>query len=55
MLRVLGRSTSGNVQKVLWLLEELAHPYQREDYGRLFNNTATPEYLGLNPLSLIHI
>jgi len=49
MLRVLGRSTSGNVQKVLWLLEELAHPYEREDYGRLFNNTATPEYLGLNP------
>ena len=49
MLRVLGRSTSGNVQKVLWLLEELGHPYQREDYGRQFNNTATPEYLGLNP------
>ncbi len=49
MLRVLGRSTSGNVQKVLWLLEELAHPYQREDYGRQFNNTATPEYLALNP------
>ena len=49
MLKVLGRSTSGNVQKVLWLLEELAHPYQREDYGRQFNNTATPEYLTMNP------
>src|SRR5450631_103341 len=49
MLKVLGRSTSGNVQKVLWLLEELGHPYQREDYGRQFNNTATPEYLGMNP------
>lgn len=49
MLRILGRGTSGNVQKVVWLLEELKHPYQREDYGRLFNNTQTPEYLSLNP------
>ncbi|MBX6321838.1 MAG: glutathione S-transferase family protein [Rhodospirillaceae bacterium] len=49
MLRVLGRKTSGNVQKVLWLLEELGQPYQREDYGRQFNNTQTAEYLRLNP------
>ncbi len=26
MLRVLGRGTSGNVQKVVWLLEEMAQP-----------------------------
>ena len=39
MLRVLGRATSGNVQKVLFLLEELGLQYQREDYGRQFNNT----------------
>ena len=49
MLKVLGRATSGNVQKVLWLLEELGQPYVREDYGRQFNNTSTPEYLGMNP------
>ena len=49
MLRVLGRSTSGNVQKVLWLLEELGIPYQREDYGRQFNNTQDAAYLNLNP------
>jgi glutathione S-transferase len=49
MIKILGRSTSGNVQKVLWLLEELAQPYTREDYGRQFNNTQTPEYLSLNP------
>jgi len=49
MLRVLGRSTSGNVQKVIWLLEELGHPYQREDYGRQFNNTQDAAYLKLNP------
>jgi glutathione S-transferase len=49
MMRILGRGTSGNVQKVVWLLEELGQPYTREDYGRQFNNTQTEAYLSLNP------
>ena len=49
MLRLLGRKTSGNVQKVLFYLEETGTPYEREDYGRQFNNTQTAEYLKLNP------
>lgn len=49
MIKILGRKTSGNVQKVMFLLEELGEPYEREDYGRQFGNTATPEYLALNP------
>ncbi len=49
MLKLLGRKTSGNVQKVLFYLEETGTPYEREDYGRQFNNTQTPEYLKLNP------
>lgn len=48
MLRLLGRATSGNVQKVIFLLEELGLPYTREDYGRQFNNTGG-DYLKLNP------
>ena len=48
-MKVLGRKTSGNVQKVLFLLEELKLPYEREDYGRQFNNTQTAEYLRMNP------
>ena len=48
-MRVLGRSTSGNVQKVLLLLEELGADYSREDYGRQFANTGTEEYLSMNP------
>ena len=48
-MKVLGRKTSGNVQKVLFLLEELKQPYEREDYGRQFNNTQTPDYLSKNP------
>jgi glutathione S-transferase len=49
MMRLLGRATSGNVMKVVWLLEELGTPYNREDYGRQFNNTGDAAYLKLNP------
>lgn len=49
MIKVLGRQTSGNVQKVLFGLEEAGLAYTREDYGRQFNNTQTPEYKALNP------
>lgn len=49
MLQLLGRATSGNVQKVMFGLEEMGLVYQREDYGRQFGNTATPEYGRLNP------
>ena len=49
MIRLLGRQTSGNVQKVIFMLEEASIPYTREDYGRQFGNTQTAEYLALNP------
>ncbi len=49
MIRVLGRATSGNVQKVLFMLEELGQKYVREDYGRQFKNTDTDAYRNLNP------
>src|SRR5262245_21283487 len=49
MLRLLGRQTSGNVQKVTFMLEELGLPYVREDYGRQFGNTQTDAYRKLNP------
>jgi len=49
MIKLLGRQTSGNVQKVIFMLEEAGKAYDREDYGRQFNNTQTPEYKALNP------
>ena len=48
-MRVLGRATSGNVQKVLLLLEEMGTDYSREDYGRQFGNTGDEAYLSMNP------
>jgi len=49
VIRLLGRQTSGNVQKVIFCLEELGVAYVREDYGRQFGNTLTEEYRKLNP------
>ncbi|MBX3567691.1 MAG: glutathione S-transferase family protein [Rhizobiaceae bacterium] len=53
MYKLLGRSTSGNVQKVLFMLEETGASYERQDYGRQFENTATAEYKALNPTSKV--
>ena len=49
MIRLLGRATSGNVQKVIFMMEELGLKYSREDYGRQFKNTDTDAYRKLNP------
>jgi glutathione S-transferase len=49
MYKLLGRATSGNVQKVIFLLKEINAAYERVDYGRQFENTTTAEYLAMNP------
>ena len=53
MIRLLGRQTSGNVQKIIFCLEELGLPYIREDYGRQFGNTSTEAYRNLNPTAKV--
>jgi glutathione S-transferase len=49
MLKILGRKSSGNTQKVLWCCDELGIAYQREDVGREFGKNHEPAYLALNP------
>ena len=53
MIEVLGRKTSGNVQKVLFMLGEMGAEYERKDYGRQFGNTKTDEYLAMNPTAKV--
>src|SRR5262250_3725731 len=53
VIRLLGRQTSGNVQKVMFCLEELGVAYVREDYGRQFGNTLTDAYRKLNPTAKV--
>jgi glutathione S-transferase len=53
MLKILGRKTSSNVQKVLWCCSELNVPFEREDIGGPFGKNNTPEYLARNPNGLV--
>ena len=53
MLKILGRKTSSNVQKVLWCCGELDIPFEREDVGGPFGKNNAPEYLALNPNGLV--
>jgi glutathione S-transferase len=53
MIRLWGRSTSSNVMKVVWLLEELGLPYERRDVGGPFGGTSGPEYRAMQPLGLV--
>jgi glutathione S-transferase len=48
-----GRNTSSNVQKPMWLLEELGIPYERIDIGGPFGKNREAEYLALNPNGLV--
>ena len=52
-LRLLGRNTSSNVQKVAWCLAELGVGYEREDIGGPFAGNEQPAYLELNPNGLV--
>jgi glutathione S-transferase len=49
MLKLWGRVSSANVQKVLWVLDELGLAYSREEAGLHFTANKTPDYLLKNP------
>jgi glutathione S-transferase len=53
MLKIWGRVNSVNVKKVLWAVEELGLKYQRIDAGMEHGVTKTPEYMKMNPNSLV--
>jgi glutathione S-transferase len=53
VLKVWGRRSSINVQKVLFLLEELARPYERVDAGMEFGVVDTAAYRARNPNGLV--
>ncbi|MBV9863059.1 MAG: glutathione S-transferase family protein [Alphaproteobacteria bacterium] len=53
MLKIWGRATSSNVQKVLWCCSELEIPFERVDIGGPFGGNRDPEYLAMNPNGLV--
>ena len=53
MLRLWGRTSSINVRKVLWTLQELGVPFERIDAGLAYGHNHTPDYLAKNPNALV--
>lgn len=55
MLRIWGRLSSVNVQKVVWCADELGLDYERIDAGGKFGVNDTPAYLAMNPNGLVPV
>jgi glutathione S-transferase len=53
MLKIWGRATAPNVQKVLWACEELGLAYERIDLGGPFGGGDDPAYREKNPNGLV--
>jgi glutathione S-transferase len=53
MIKIWGRNTSSNVQKVMWAIGELELPHQRIDVGGAFGKNKEPPYLAMNPNGLV--
>ncbi len=55
MLKIWGRMSSINVKKVVWTAQELGLDFQRTEAGGLFGVVKTPEYMQMNPNSLVPV
>ena len=55
MLKIYGRLTSVNVQKVVWCADELGLTYERVEAGGKYGVVSTPEYRAMNPNGLIPV
>jgi len=53
MLKIWGRITSINVQKVVWTAGELGLPFERIDVGGSYGGVDTAEYARMNPNRLV--
>lgn len=53
MLKIWGRNTSANVQKVAWTVGELGLEHERFDIGGAFGKNREPAYLAMNPNGLV--
>lgn len=55
MLTIWGRQNSINVQKVMWVIAELALPHRRVDLGGPFGGNREAEALARNPNGLVPV
>jgi glutathione S-transferase len=55
MITIWGRYSAFNVQKVLWLVDELSLDYQHINVGGSYGGLEEPEFLTMNPLGKIPV
>ncbi len=55
MLKILGKTTSINVHKVLWTCEKTGLDYVQEDYGSGFSSTQTDAFRAMNPNVMVPV
>lgn len=55
MLKILGKSSSINVRKVLWTCAEIGLPYEQEQWGSGAQTTDTADFLALNPNAMVPV
>jgi glutathione S-transferase len=53
VIKIWGRKTSSNVQKVMWAIGELGLPHERIDIAGPFGKNREPAYLAMNPNGLV--
>ena len=53
MIKIWGRTTSSNVQKVMWAIGEIGLACERVDIGGPFGKNREPAYLAINPNGLV--
>ncbi len=52
-MKIWGRTTSSNVQKVMWGIGEMGLKHERIDIGGPFGKNREPAYLAMNPNGLV--
>ena len=55
MLTIWGRTTSSNVQALMWCVGELKLSFVRHDVGHIYGGRDTPEFLAMNPNGMIPV
>jgi glutathione S-transferase len=53
VIKIWGRNTSSNVQKVMWAVGEMSLPHERIDVGGAFGKNREAPYLAMNPNGLV--
>ena len=53
VIKIWGRNTSSNVQKVMWAIGEIGLSHERIDIGGPFGKNREAEYLAMNPNGLV--